>query len=163
MNYNIVKNNLIKYKNSNKKFTFNIKKNNNYILDGFINYKINTTNLSCACSKYFCEHIIYFLVEICKINITNLLFFNKIKKDLILLLKTKSDFSIINQKINDFVNNDLECIICYYSLLEKKFSCELVECSNCYNQCHKYCFELYKSKNAIFLNSCIYCKIGLFT
>lgn len=162
MNCNIIKNNLHKYKLSIKKFNFIKNKNNFFILDGIIKYKLNTIDLTCACSKYFCEHIIFFLAEICKINIEFLFLYNKIKKNLIDIVKNKTDIQIINQKINEYVTNDLECVICFCPLLDKKFDYDLVECSICLNYCHKYCFQLYKSKNCIMNNTCIYCKSGVF-
>jgi hypothetical protein len=162
MNYNIIKNNLYKYKILIKKFNFVKNKNNYFILDGIIKYKINTRELTCACSKYFCEHIIFFLVEVYKINIEFLLFYNKFKNNLLEMSKNKSDIQNINQKINEYITNNLECVICFCSLLDKKFNYDLVECSICSNYCHKYCFQLYKSKNCIINNTCIYCKCGVF-
>jgi hypothetical protein len=161
MNYNIIKNNLLKYNISIKKLKFIKNKNNYFILDGIIKYKLNTIDLTCTCSKYFCEHLIFFLVEICKINIEFLYFYGKIKNNLMEMLKNKTDIQIINLKINEYIANDLECIICFCSLFDKKFV-DFVECSNCSNYCHKKCFQLYKSKTNILNNTCIYCKSGLF-
>ena len=162
MNSNIIKNNLLKYNSSNKKFKFIKNKNNYFILDGIIKYKLNTIDLTCTCSKYFCEHLIFFLADTCKINFDFLLFYNKIKNNLIVMIKNNTETENINQKIYEFVTNELECIICYCSFLNNKLYIDLIECSKCSTYCHKYCFQLYKSKNSITNNTCIYCKSGVF-
>jgi hypothetical protein len=158
MNKNIVKNSIDKYLYAKPKFTFSRKKNNFIVSKGYFNYQINIKKLSCPCSSELCEHIIYFLTSVIGIQIENLSFYNKIKKQLLLLLESNTDFSIIKEKINSFVDSELECLICYCKLNEKKFNNEIVECFTCYNYCHKYCFHLYKTKNSLFNNICIHCK-----
>ena len=160
MNKNFTKHSIYKYTSSNQKFSFTKKKNNFIISKGYFNYQINRKDLSCPCSDFLCEHIIYFLTEIIGITINDLIYFNKIKKELVSLLNEHNDFTIIKQKINNLIDSDFDCLICYCHLNDKKFNNNLVECSNCYNYCHKYCFDLYKSKNALLTNVCIHCKTG---
>ena len=163
MSKNLTKYSINKYTTFNSKFTFR-KKNNNFIISkGYFNYQINKNDLSCPCSNFLCEHIIYFVTEILKINIHNLIFFNKIKKELISLLKINNDFAIIGQKINKFIDLEFDCLICYCHLNDIKFNNNIVECSNCNIYCHKYCFDLYKSKNALLTDICVYCKTGNMT
>jgi len=158
---NPVKNSIYKYNSSNPKLSFTKKKNNFIITKSFFNYQINIKDLSCPCSNILCEHIIYFLTDIVGITIDNLIYFNKIKKELTALLNGNTDFTIIKKKINELVNSDIfECLICYCHLNDKKFNNNIVECSNCHNCCHKYCFDLYKSKNSLLTNMCVYCKSG---
>ena len=160
MNTNPIKNAIYKYNTSRVRLSFIKKKNKLIVIDGYINYQINKTDLSCPCSKFLCEHIIYFLTNVLWINIDNLLFFNKIKKNIITYLENENDFSIINKQLNKLIDSEYECIICLCNLQENKFGKSIVECSNCYNYCHKYCFDVYKSKNGLLTNICIYCKTG---
>ena len=93
-------------------------------------------------------------------SIDNLIYFNKIKKELISLFNDNTDLTIVKQKINKLIDSDFDCLICYCHLNDKKFNNNIVECSNCCNYCHKYCFDLYKSKNALLTNICVHCKTG---
>jgi hypothetical protein len=158
MNINPIKNALYKYNSLKQNLSFIKKKNKFIVIDGYIKYQINKTNLTCPCSKYLCEHIIYFVINIIGINIDNLIFFNKFKEELINCMANETDFVIINQNITKIINKDCECIICMCNLQESKINKNIIECYNCLNYCHKYCFDLYKSKNGLFLNTCIYCK-----
>lgn len=160
MNINPVKNALIKYNSLKHNLTFIQKKNRFSIIDGYINYNIDTTNLTCPCSKFLCEHLIYFLTKVIRIDIYWLVFFNLIKKELISILQNNTNIEIINTKINNFIVQECECIICMCSIIEKKFNNAIIECSNCYHYCHKYCYDLYKTKNGLITNTCIYCKSG---
>ena len=159
-NQNPIKNSIYKYNIFKQKLSFVRKKNKLIIIDGIINYPIDKINLSCPCSKYLCEHIIFFLTNIIGISIDNVIFFNKFKKNLINFLSNKTDFLVINQQINLLINKEYECIICLCNFKENKIDKNIVECSNCFNYCHKCCFDLYKSKNKLILNTCIYCKSG---
>jgi hypothetical protein len=160
MNTNPIKHSILKYNTLMPKLSFVKKKDKLIIIDGYINYEINKKELSCPCSKFLCEHIIYFLTQIVNINIEKLIFYNKIKKELITLLGDSNHFSIIDTKINNIIDTECECIICMCNVKEKKFNTSIVECSNCHNYCHKYCFDLYKSKNGLLSDICIYCKTG---
>jgi hypothetical protein len=163
MNKNLTKHLIYKYTSSNPKFTFTKKKNNFIVSKGFFNYQINKKKLSCPCSDTLCEHIIYFLTGVIGITMNDLIFFNKLKKDLISLLNEEEDFSIVRTKINNLIDSDFDCLICYCHLSDKKFNKDIVECSNCFNYCHKYCFDLYKAKNALLSDVCIHCKSGNMT
>ena len=153
-------NSINKYNNYKKHLSFLNKKNKLIIIDGSINYTINKTNLSCPCSKYLCEHIIYFLINIIGIDMDYLIFFNKLKEELIKHIFNKNDYSSICQQIKKLIDTEYECIICLCSLQETNFNKSIVLCSNCLNFCHKYCFDLYKSKNQLLIDTCIYCKSG---
>jgi hypothetical protein len=157
---NFTKYSIYKYTSSNKKLTFTKKKNNFIVTEGIFNYQINKKDLSCPCSNLLCSHIIFFLTDVIKINIHDIVFYGKFKNLLITLLNENIDFKIINQKINDFIDEEFECLICFCNLRNSKFNNNIVECSNCYNYCHKYCFDLYKSKNTLLTNICIHCKSG---
>jgi hypothetical protein len=158
MDKNFTKHAIYKYTTSKSKYSFAKRKNKFIVTMGYFNYQINKKDLSCPCSNFLCEHIIYFLTVIIGMDIHDLIFFNKIKKELITVLNDNSDFTIAKKKINELI--DLDCLICFCRLNDKKFSAGVVECSNCYNYCHKYCFDLYKSKNALSTDICIYCKTG---
>jgi hypothetical protein len=158
---NPVKNSILKYNGTKKNFKFLHKKNKFYIIDGYISYNINTTDLTCLCSAFLCEHLIYFLTNILCIDINNLIFFNKIKKELLEIFVSEKNTSIISKKINDFINSDCECIICMCPILYNKYNNIYMECSICYNFCHKYCYDIYKSKSGLLVNTCIYCKSGI--
>lgn len=60
MNTNPIKHAIFKYNSLKHNFGFMQKKNKYYIIDGFINYNINTLDLSCPCSNHLCEHVIFF-------------------------------------------------------------------------------------------------------
>lgn len=158
MNTTLIKNLIYKYKTSKINFYFVQKNKNLFIVDGNIKYNINKNKLSCPCSKFLCEHIIYYLTNVIGLNINNLIFFNKIKTELINIFNNETNNIIINNKINDYLKSELECIICLCSIQDYKYNNYIVECINCHNFCHKYCFELYKSKSGIVNNTCIYCK-----
>jgi hypothetical protein len=160
MNISKIKYHIDKYISTNPKLCFVKKKNNFIISKGFINYQINVKKLSCPCSNELCEHIIFFLTNIMEISIKKLLFFNKIKKELLNLFANNQDFLVIKEKINLFINEDLDCLICYCSLDDKKFNNDIVECSNCHCYCHKYCFDMCKTKNALYDKICPHCKTG---
>lgn len=162
MNFSSIKILLNKFKNKKSSLTFYHKKNNYYIRDGIINYNIDTKNLTCPCSNNLCEHIIYFLTDVIGININNLYFYNKFKKELSNYLEESKDITFINNKINEYINSECDCIICFCPIIDTKYNNIYVECNNCNNFCHKYCFDLYKSKNGIINNTCIYCKNGNF-
>jgi hypothetical protein len=156
MNTNIIKSKILKYTNGKKNFLYVKKKNKYYIVDGKINYSFDPINLKCSCSPTLCEHIIFYLTNIIGININYLFFFNKIKKNYGNFIKEQSD--VIKEKIINFLKSEVECIICFCSLLEQKFENNIVECFTCNNYCHKICFQTYKSKNQISNDTCIFCK-----
>lgn len=160
MNINPIKNSIFKYNTTRPRLSFVKKKNKLIVIDGYINYQINKNDLSCPCSKFLCEHVIYFLTNVIGISLDNLIFYNKIKKELVNMLANNDNISIINTKINNLINLDYECAICLCNLQEGKFGKSIVECSKCVNFCHKYCFDVYKSKNGLMTSTCIYCKSG---
>lgn len=159
---NFTKYSIYKYISSNKKFSFIKKKNNIVIKSGYFNFEINKKKLSCPCSNDLCEHLIFFLTDVIKINIHDLVFYEKFKNNLILSLEKNTDFQTINQEINNFIDEEFECLICFCNLRNSKINplVNIIECSNCHKYCHKYCFDSYKSKNTILNNICIHCKTG---
>jgi hypothetical protein len=85
-----------------------------------------------------------------------LIFYNKLKKDIIEYINKNTNYNQVNTFLLNFIETNLDCIICYCSLLEKKFNSSIVECDTC----HNYCFNTYKSKNYLLSNNCIYSKTG---
>lgn len=75
-------------------------------------------------------------------------------------MKDDNNIKVINQKITNFINSECECIICMCNILGTKYNNSYTECNNCNNFCHKYCYDLYKSKAGLLVNTCIYCKSG---
>ncbi len=149
-----------KYILNNKILSIVKRKNNTYtVKDGIINFIVNIDTMRCPCkTSLLCDHLIYILITVFKLNFKILEFFHK------LIIQFHSN--IKHPKLNKFLENILhteilndDCAICMNSMIYKENIDELSECCICQKYCHQKCaMKWAKTKKSN--SNCAYCITG---
>lgn len=135
--------------------TYNKKKNNYIVKDGFIKYVvIISPEISCQCNKIinkYCNHILYILTNELKLSEEIIMYIDLLKSDFYNLYNEKLDIELgMQEVILRFTDNE-DCGIC----LNKLFNKELYQCIQCKKCAHLNCVIKWKLKKKT--EVCMYC------
>lgn len=127
------------------------KKNQLYIRDGIVTYKIDLINYECQCSSRLCNHILFSLEHKFKCDMKLFKFFHRIQSH----INQYETYDKLIIEINKHI--DQECGICSAIMTINN---DLHECKLCLKYCHQQCLN--KWINTIKNNlkhdkTCIYC------
>jgi hypothetical protein len=127
------------------------KKNQIYVKDGIITYKIDCTNYECQCSRHLCNHLLFLLEQKFKCDVKIFKFFHKIRSQLCQINTYNELIREIKKSVGD------ECGICTTNMLLNN---DLFECGFCKKYCHQSCLNRWINtikNDAKHDKTCIYC------